>query len=78
MVNGCRCGPLLSQRQVNNLVHGERIMVIWCGGNGPHIYTVNRTMICKTPFALECNQQIDFVGKESYHTQVRRIIKEPR
>lgn len=70
-----KLGPLLSQRQVNNLVHGEKVLITWSGGNGPHEYTVDRSFICQTPFAKECNHPIDYVGKESFHTHVQRMIK---
>lgn len=33
-------GPLLTQSEVDALPDGARVVVTWCGGNGPHEYTL--------------------------------------
>ena len=68
----------LTQEEVNNLSIGTKVRIIWSGGNGPHDYVIrtkagNLSCVDRlNPNAGWYYGQIDFVGKESFHTQVWR------
>jgi hypothetical protein len=60
----------LTQEEVNKLPVDTRVLVVWSGGNGPHIYTIsghrNGSAIINNYF----RDTLDFVGKERFHTRV--------
>ena len=67
---------LLTQEETNNLPLGQKIKIKWSGGQEFYNYKIKDKvgeLNCVKKFSLNCGWwygQIDFVGKESYHTQV--------
>lgn len=68
---------LLSQKEVDNLPEGTKVIITWSGGNGPHEYTILKRVGQKGSFVSPHNPnagwydgEIDFVGTENYHTHV--------
>ena len=71
---------LLTQDEVNNLKEGTKVIIVWSGGNGPHEYIIKKREGITGSFISDNNLnsgwydgEIDFVGKESYHTQVKLV-----
>lgn len=79
-------GPLLTQEECEGLADGERVMITWSGGNGPHEYEVGRdkrgfaSVVHRIPGIgpeagkIYKHTHLRFVGKERYHTHVQRIL----
>jgi len=68
---------LLTREEVNKLPNGTKVIITWCGGNGPHKYIIQRGsyggLIAQMPGATKLypkNHTIDFVGTQSFHTHV--------
>ena len=67
----------LTQKQVNNLTEGTRVLITWSGGNGPHEYIIHKRKDDELSYVKEHNPncgwwdgEITFVGKEKFNTQV--------
>lgn len=62
-------GKLLTQKEINDLQEGTSVVVIWSGGNGPHIYqTIKRDgWTCVNNIYKD---SLDYCGKKP-KTQVR-------
>lgn len=39
-----KSGAPLSRREISTLKTGDRVTVIWCGGNGPHEYKIRNDL----------------------------------
>ena len=69
----------LTEEQVADLPDGTEVEITWSGGNGPHRYVIQQdergtwATIPDRP-RLDRYNRITFVGGESFHTRVRRII----
>ena len=67
----------LTQKEVDNLEEGIKVIITWCGGNGPHEYIIHKIKgsngsFCKkhNPNAGWSDGEINFVGKEKFNTKV--------
>ena len=62
---------LLTQKQVDALPIGAKIIVTWSGGNGPSERAITEKFDghSVTDIGFK-NGFLDFVGKEKYHTHV--------
>lgn len=67
-------GKLLTQEQVDALAEGTEVWIRWSGGNGPWMYTVGKNSAGGS-VAEQARCDIDFVGDESYSTQVWLVEK---
>jgi hypothetical protein len=69
-------GNPLTQVEVEALLEGTAIVIIWSGGNGPHEYTVcraaGRVYASRDPSLeqMRTYNPIDFVGPEHFNTRV--------
>lgn len=75
---------LLEQSEVDELPDGQRIVVTWSSGNGPHEYALRvkdgRPCAVLLPDGGYIDQevvvgQLDFVGKMRYHTHVLIVLE---
>ena len=65
----------LTEEEVENLKLGEKVYVLWTGGNGPHLYKVTQgNHVCVSvldwngsPYAQHA---LDFIGDEAPRTVV--------
>ncbi len=69
---------LLTQNEVDNLPEGTKVIITWTGGNGPHEYMIHKRKGSNASFVKPHNPnsgwwdgEIDFVGKERFHTHVQ-------
>lgn len=53
---------MLTQAQANALPDGAKVWVIWSGGNGPHLYTVEVDAHGERR-TVESGDRLDFVGQ---------------
>ncbi len=67
----------LTQEEVDNLPAGTKVIITWSGGNGPCEYTIQKREGRNGSFVKDHNPnagwwdgEIDFVGKENFHTKV--------
>lgn len=76
---------LLTAAEVESLVTGDRVEMIWTGGNGPATYAVfceGSTTYAVAGDITDTNpllryNPITFVGKEPFHTNVR-LVADPK
>ena len=50
----------LTQKEVNTLPNGTRVLILWTGGNGPHVYWINRIVPTGAPWTT------DHIGKVNF------------
>jgi hypothetical protein len=79
-------GPVLSESEVAALKDGERVSVVWSGGNGPHKYEIGITRSGQVavkhrlrgigPDAGKVYRMtvLDFIGTKAPRTTVRRVL----
>jgi hypothetical protein len=66
----------LSAAEVEALPVGAHVQILWCGGNGPHHYTLGRnawgevTTVTDGPGATEKALRLDRVGPERYYHRI--------
>jgi hypothetical protein len=66
----------LSAAEVEALPVGTRVQIVWCGGNGPHHYTMGRngwgevTTVTDEPVSTEAVLRLDQVGPERHHHRI--------
>ena len=72
----------LTQEEVDDLPAGTKVIITWCGGNGPHEYTIHKREGEKMSFISPHNPnagwydgEIDFVGEKRFHTKVKLLKK---
>lgn len=70
----------LTQKEVDLLPVGTKVIITWSGGNGPHKYTIHKRKGINASFVKKHNPnagwwdgEIDFVGSERYHTRVKLV-----
>lgn len=69
-------GKPLTQKEVDNLPKGTKVVITWFGGNGPHLYEIYKrddglSYIKEHNHNHGCyDGEIDFVGPEKPHTIV--------
>ena len=66
---------LLTQEQVESLPVGVRVGVLWCGGNGPHEYVIQRDKhgtFVRSPHELQ-----QFALNPNVLANIRRHDKDP-
>jgi hypothetical protein len=80
-------GPILSESEVAGLKDGERVSVVWSGGNGPHEYEIGHTDFTKRVAVLHRlpgigpeagkvyrKTALESVGATAPRTVVRRVL----
>lgn len=68
---------LLSQKEIDNLPAGTKVIITWCGGNDPNEYIIHKRVGNNKSFVKDHNPnsgwwdgEIEFVGKKTFHTKV--------
>jgi hypothetical protein len=66
----------LSAAEVEALPVGTRVQIVWCGGNGPHHYTLGRNVwgeVTTVTDGTEAVLRLDRVGPERYHHRITLV-----
>jgi hypothetical protein len=68
--------PSLTQAQVDALPDNTRVMVKWCGGNGPWEYITHRIngIVYARTERGGIVSELDFVGSDRCHTKVWLLV----
>lgn len=74
-------GVPLTQEEVDNLSAGTKVVITWTGGNGPHMYEINKRENDDKSYVKDHNPnagwwdgEIDFVGPEKPYTIVTLAV----